>query len=58
MWYVKESCSAELGELGRSEGETGAERLKQIAENLMKNKKLTYQERWNEMSAEICVKPM
>jgi hypothetical protein len=57
MWFVSEKHSAELGELGRLEGEAGAEELKQLAAVLAEDHKLTYQQRWQKMSSMICAAP-
>lgn len=57
MWFLSEQHSAELGELGRLEGEAGAEDLKALAATLVGNSGLTYEDRWRNMSARICVVP-
>lgn len=57
MWFVTEQHSAELGQLGRVEGEGGAEDLKRFAAALASDRSLTYQERWRKMSDVICVVP-
>jgi hypothetical protein len=57
MWFASEKHSAELGELGRLEGEAGAEELKQLAAVLAEDHKLTYQQRWQIMSSVICAAP-
>jgi hypothetical protein len=57
MRVVSEKHSAELGELGRLEGEAGVEELKQLAAVLVVDHKLTYQQRWQKMSSVICAAP-
>lgn len=57
MWFVTEQHSAELGELGRLEGEAGAERLKGLAAALAADRTLSYYERWQNMSSVICTIP-
>ena len=57
MWYVTEEHSAQLGELGRLEGDVGAEGLRNLAAALVGSRQLSFQERWNNMSSLICTVP-
>ena len=58
MWFVTEQHSAELGELGRLEGDAGAEELKAVAAQLAQDSQLSFSQRWEQMGSLICTVPI
>ena len=59
MWFVTEEHSAQLGELGRLDGEGADEAadLKGLAAGLWDAKSLSFAERFEIMTSKICLDP-